>query len=232
MSRLPGGNDPEMIQLRFEDEIGQRCPRLVLGVILCGVANRVVSDELEALIEAATSEIAARTALDETRRDPRIAATREAYKACGKDPNRYRPSAEALRRRVVLGKGLYRVNTVVDVLNLVSLRTGFSIGGFDAGRIVGGLRYGIGRNGEPYEAIGRGAMNIEGLPVLRDEAGPVGTPTSDHERTKVTPETRRFLMVFHDFGGDAGLGQAMAEAADLLERHAEATDVQRTVLGP
>ena len=221
-----------MIELRFEDEIGQRCARLVLGIVLCGVVNGGASDEIAVLIEAATSGIAAGTALEETRRNPRIAATREAYKACGKDPNRYRPSAEALRRRVVLGKGLYRVNTVVDVLNLVSLRTGYSIGGFDADRIVGGIRYGIGHNGEAYEAIGRGAMNIEGLPVLRDESGPIGTPTSDHERTKVTEETRRFLMVFHDFGADAGLGQAMDEAADLLERHAGATDTERAVLGP
>ena len=135
-----------------------------------------------------------------------------------------------MRRRVVLGKGLVRVNTVVDVLNLVSLRTGFSIGGFDADRVTGGLRYGIGREGEPYEAIGRGPMNIEGLPVLRDSAGPMGTPTSDNERTKVAPETRRFLMVFHDFGGDAALEAALDEAANLLTSRAAATDIDRAIV--
>ena len=164
-----------MIEITFEDEIRRACPRMAAGILLCGVANRDASKEIDSLIDEATSGIAAGVVLEETRRDPRIAATRTAYKACGKDPNRYRPSAEALRRRVVLGKGLYRVNPVVDILNLVSLRSGFSIGGFDADEVVGILRYGIGKRGELYEAIGRGAMNIEGLPAspFRTDSWPI-----------------------------------------------------------
>lgn len=85
-------------------------------------------------------------------------ATREAYKRCGKDPGRYRPSAEALRRRLMRGIPLYQIDTLVDLINLVSLRTGHSIGGFDADKIQGNrLELGIGKAEEPFEGIGRGA---------------------------------------------------------------------------
>ena len=63
----------------------------------------------------------------------------QAYKRLGKDPNRYRPSAEALRRRILRGLPLYKIDTLVDIVNLVSIRSGYSIGGFDADKIVGGL---------------------------------------------------------------------------------------------
>ena len=112
--------------------------------------------------------------MEDIKLQPAIAATREAYKRCGKDPGRYRPSAEALRRRLMRGIPLYQIDTLVDLINLVSLRTGYSIGGFDADKIQGKtLELGIGKSGEPFEGIGRGILNIEGLPVYRDVRLPV-----------------------------------------------------------
>ena len=128
---------------------------------------------------------------DSIKQQPAIAATREAYRRLGKDPSRYRPSAEALRRRLLRGLELYKIDTLVDLINLVSLRTGYSIGGFDADKIQGtDLCLGVGRAGEPFEGIGRGTLNIEGLPVFRDAVGGIGTPTSDNERTKMDVGTR------------------------------------------
>ena len=90
------------------------------------------------------------------------------------------------------GLELYQIDTLVDLINLVSLSTGYSIGGFDADKIQGdSLELGIGRAEEPFEGIGRGKLNIEGLPVYRDRAGGIGTPTSDNERTKMGLETRQ-----------------------------------------
>ena len=62
---------------------------------------------------------------------PNIKESRLAYKAFGKDPSRYRVSSEALIRRIGQGKGLYEVNTVVDVNNLISIESGFSVGSYD-----------------------------------------------------------------------------------------------------
>ncbi len=145
--------------------------------------------------------------------------TRKAYKSLGKDPSRYRPSAEALMRRIAQGKGLYRVNNVVDCLNLISVQSGFSIGGYDAGKIVGNIILGRGAADEPYNAIGRGELNMEGLPLLRDELGAFGSPTSDSERTMVTENTTHFLSVFFSFGKSGGLEQAMDHFCELLKTH-------------
>jgi DNA/RNA-binding domain of Phe-tRNA-synthetase-like protein len=101
------------------------------------------------------NEIASTLQIEDISQIPAISASRKAYKACGKDPARYRLSAEALLRRVVNRNEIYQINNVVDLLNLVSISTGFSIGGYDADKIDGDIIYGIGKPNEPYIGIGR-----------------------------------------------------------------------------
>ncbi len=132
-----------------------------------------------------------------------IEATRKVYKASGKDPSRYRPASEALIRRILQGKPLYQIDTLVDLINLASIAFGYSIGGFDKDKFVGEeLTLGIGHEGEPYEGIGRGIINIAGLPVYRDALGGVGTPTSDHERTKIDINTTHMLVLINGYDGN------------------------------
>lgn len=143
----------------------------------------------------------------------------------GKDPNRYRPSAEALCRRIVRGLPLYQIDTLVDIINLVSIRTGYSIGGFDAHKIKGDtLTLGVGMPDEPYEGIGRGVLNIEGLPVYRDDEGGIGTPTSDHERTKIDIGTTSFLALINGYSGKEGLTEAVAYMQSLLREYANSDE--------
>ncbi len=148
--------------------------------------------------------------------DPVIANVRAAFKACGKDPSRYRPSSEALTRRVISGKPLYQVNNVVDSGNLVSLMTGIPIGIYDTGKIEGGMQMTIGAKGDSYEGIGRGAINLEGLPVLKDDTGPFGTPFSDSARTAVTEDTTHIVMVLFGLNIDIAHVEAAAEIGDTL----------------
>lgn len=152
-----------------------------------------------------------------------IAATRRVYKACGKDPSRYRPASEALIRRMLQGKELYQIDTLVDLINLASIAFGYSIGGFDASKFVGDtLTLGVGREGEPYEGIGRGLINIAGLPVYRDAEGGVGTPTSDHERTKIQLSTTHLVVLINGYDGDRErVMQNARYIQDLLRRHAQ-----------
>ena len=101
------------------------------------------------------------------------------------------------------GKELYQIDTLVDLVNLASIRFGYSIGGFDADKFVGDtLTLGVGRKDEPYEGIGRGMLNIEGLPVYRDAIGGVGTPTSDNERTKMTLATTHLVVLINGYDGN------------------------------
>lgn len=154
---------------------------------------------------------------------PPIHATREAYKKFGKAPSRYRPAAEALLRRIVKGEELYKINTLADLVNLASIYTGYSIGGFDLDKIQGDLVLGIGRAGEPYEGIGRGILNIENLPVYRDNVGGVGTPTSDNERTKITLETTNFLLLVNGYDGSReGVMQCAEYTQQLIKKYCNA----------
>ena len=162
---------------------------------------------------------------------PGIAATRQAYKALGKEPNRYRPSSEALCRRLVKGMELYRTLTLIDLINLLSVRSGYSIGGFDADKIQGDtLRLGAGREGEHFEAIGRGVLNIASLPIYRDVIGGIGTPTSDEERTKLTPDTQHLLMCINIYGEELSLEDTINLTTDLLSRHANADDIKIEII--
>ena len=145
-----------------------------------------------------------------------IAATRAVYKKCGKDPSRYRPASEQLIRRMLQGKELYQIDTLVDLVNLASIAFGYSIGGFDADKFVGDtLTLGVGREGEPYEGIGRGMLNIAGLPVYRDAQGGVGTPTSDNERTKMTLGTTHLMVLINGYDGDE---QRVCQNAEFIQR--------------
>lgn len=215
-----------MKTIEISEEIRDKCPGLVLGCIEADIVYAEQNPELAQFIAEELDSLSSELELVQVNQRPAIAATRAAYKACGKEPSRYRPSAEALTRRVVQGKGLYQVNNVVDLLNLLSVRTGYSIGGWDADRIQGTPVLGIGAEDEPYEAIGRGTLNIAHLPTFRDEQGAFGTPTSDSLRTMVRPETTRFLMVIYAFGGGGGLRDAVREGIALLERFARAQNIE------
>ena len=215
-----------MFHITVSEEIKNRCPEYRGAAVYAEVNNTPFSEGLWQEIDSFTTELRATETTESIKQQPIIAATREAYKRCGKDPSRYRPSAEALRRRLMRGLELYRIDTLVDLINLVSLRTGHSIGGFDADKIQGEqLELGIGKADESFEGIGRGPLNIEGLPVYRDALGGIGTPTSDHERTKMDVQTRHILAIINGYNGEEGLQEAAEMTQDLLRKYAGAAEV-------
>ena len=181
------------------------------------VVNTAYCRELWQEIEALGNSYRAELTTESLKEMTSIAATRRVYKACGKDPSRYRPASEALIRRVLQGKELYQRDTLVDLVNLASIAFGYSIGGFDADKFVGAtMTLGVGREGEPYEGIGRGMINIHGLPVYRDAEGGVGTPTSDHERTKMTIDTRHLVVLINGYDGNEERVRKNAEYIQTL----------------
>ena len=208
------------MKIIVSNEIELACPGFVGACVEAEVENTLYCEPLWEEIRQLCEEYRQRFDTVNIKEMPSIAATRRVYKACGKDPSRYRPAAEALIRRVVQGKELYQRDTLVDLINLASMRFGYSIGGFDASKFVGDtLTLGIGKADEPYEGIGRGQINIEGMPVYRDALGGVGTPTSDNERTKIGLETRHLLVLINGYDGDEEHVRDNAEYIEsLLQR--------------
>ncbi|MDM8162127.1 phenylalanine--tRNA ligase beta subunit-related protein [Labilibaculum sp. K2S] len=219
-----------MTKIEIEAELKQICPSLRLGIIQCRINTKEECPDLWQVINENTVNIQQNLAISGIVDIPSINSSKKGYRAVGKDPSRYRLSAESLLRRIVNGKGLYKINNVVDLLNLVSITSGFSIGGYNADKIEGVVRFGIGKADEAYEGIGRGSLNIDKLPVFRDDLGAFGSPTSDSLRTQIDETCKNFLMIIISFQAEKALPEAMNLAIDLLKKHAEAKEIQSVIL--
>jgi len=198
----------------------EKCPRVALGCVSAAVEAQATPPALVAELRNCEQAILRLPEPRAVLESPQILATRAAYKALGKDPARYRGSAEALLRRVIAGKGLPQINAVVDTINLVSLESRLPIGLYDLAHVQGEIVFRAGRAGETYKGIGKYDLNLEGLPVFYDALGPHGSPTSDSERTMVTSETEHVLAVIISFGGKEGLDRWTQRMSDLFQRFA------------
>jgi DNA/RNA-binding domain of Phe-tRNA-synthetase-like protein len=208
------------MQVTIDEALKAKCPRTTLGCVAAQVEalpspSALIAD-LDSCEQAILSLPESRSVLD----SPQILATRAAYKALGKDPARYRGSAEALLRRVIAAKGLPRINAVVDIINLVSVESRLPIGLYDLAHVSGDIVFRAGRVGETYKGIGKYDLNLEGLPVFCDALGPHGSPTSDSERTMVTSETKSVLALVISFGGKEGLDRWTQRMSELFAMYA------------
>jgi DNA/RNA-binding domain of Phe-tRNA-synthetase-like protein len=219
-----------MIELTISDEFRHKWPTIQLACLEADVEVMAFHAALWKKIDELSVLLRNTKKVEEISQTPAIAASRKAYKTLGKDPARYRLSAEALMRRVIKGADLYQINNVVDIINLASVTSGFSIGGYDADKISGTAELGIGKADEVYIGLGRGELNIEGLSVLRDAVGAFGSPTSDSERTGITLGSKRLLMVYYGFGAFEELPKALDFAEQLLVQFAGARNVERLMI--
>ena len=170
------------MEIIVSNEIENVCPNFIGACVEAKVKNSQYCQDLWNEVNTLGKEFKNKLTIETLKEISGIAATRRIYRICGKDPSRYRPAAEALIRRILQGKTLYQIDTLVDLINLASMKYGYSLGGFDADKFVGNtLELGVGKEGEPYEGIGRGMINIQGLPVYRDGIGGVGTYKDNHQ---------------------------------------------------
>ncbi len=176
--------------------------------------------EMDAICERLRRELT----LEQVAELASVLSVRAMFRAWGVDPSRYRPSAEALLRRVVQGKGLYRVSNVVDINNLGSIETGWPYGSYDSANVEPPVSFRLGLAGEKYEGIGKHVWHLEGRPVLADRQGPFGSPISDSVRTMITEATSAVLTAIFvpARSAAAALEQAIERHAGRLERFAGA----------
>jgi DNA/RNA-binding domain of Phe-tRNA-synthetase-like protein len=192
--------------------------RVRVGLLVIeGVSVREKDEALAAIVDAECAALAARYGEGKSSEVPGAQDARTLYKALGIDPTKTRPSNEALLRRALKGESLYRINTLVDALNLSSLREQLPFGLYDLDRVKPPVELRLGAAGEAYEGIRKGPVQVEGRPVLVDAEGPFGNPTSDSLRTCITLATTRCLVVAY-----APAGYAPARLDAVLDRTAAA----------
>jgi DNA/RNA-binding domain of Phe-tRNA-synthetase-like protein len=214
----------------IDDELKKKCPRVALG---CVTAEVRAAETPEGLSEELKSREEQILRLPEPRavlESPAVLTTRAAYKTLGKDPARYRGSAEALLRRVIANKGLPRINAVVDVINLVSVESRLPVGLYDLAAVSGDIVFRAGRAGETYKGIGKYDLNLEGLPLFADAIGPHGSATSDSERTMVTASTKNIITLIVSFGGATDLLRWTQRMCELLTLYAAAQNCESSVI--
>jgi len=215
-----------MPKLSIDPALKQKCTRVALGLVTANVKVHENSASLLDEMQRRESEILALSDPRSILESPKILATRSGYKALGKDPARYRGSAEALIRRIISGKHFPQINTVVDIINLMSVETRLSIGLYDLAHVKGDITFRVGRAGETYKGIGKYDLNLEDLAVFSDDDGPHGSPTSDSERTMVTLTTTHVAAILISFGGPEALQPACERTASLFTQYAEGENSQ------
>jgi DNA/RNA-binding domain of Phe-tRNA-synthetase-like protein len=218
------------LQVTIDAQLKAKCPKTALGCVTARVEAPGSPAELIAELKNCEQAILRLPEPRAVLESPQILATRAAYKALGKDPARYRGSAEALVRRVIAGKGMPQINAVVDIINLVSVESRLPIGLYDLAHVSGDIVFRAGMAGETYKGIGKYDLNLEGLPVFCDAVGPHGSPTSDSERTMVTSETKHVLAIIISFGWKEGLERWTQRMNDLFQRFAAGQECETALI--
>lgn len=214
--------------IKISEDLLSKITDFKIGVVSFS-ATIINHEDLKSLINNIEQKIREKYALNEVLMIPNIKAARTGYKLLGKDPSRYRLAVESLFRRIVKGNSLYQINNLVDLGNILSLKTMRSVAVLDGDQIKGNILVRIGKN-EKYEGIGRGNLNIEKIPVYCDDLGPFGSPTSDTKRTMVTVNTKNILLFIISFNGELGLQEDINYCIELYQQYANGNNFETMII--
>lgn len=158
---------------------------------------------------------------------------RSLYRAIGIDPTKTRPSSEALLRRSIKGKGVYRIHPLVDLLNYVSLKYLIPVGLYDISKIRGtSVRIQIGEDGWGFDGIRKSRVNVAGRMCVADAEGPFGSPTSDSLRTSIEGDVSGALVLLYQSHTHApkALETLLTFAQSVLTEHMGGQSIQLQIL--
>lgn len=218
------------MEIKIWDRIKAVCPNITLA---CIEARIEVEDSCESLLkdlEVCEKELLDKYVLEDIAKLPRIKDSREVYKSLGKAPSKYRVSSEALMRRILQKKGIYKINNIVEINNLISLKTHFSVGSYNLDNLKESIYLTVGGEGESYKGIGKDTINIANLPVMSDTKGPFGSPTSDSERAMITKDTKHIMMCIYSFSGEEHVDECLDYGKKLLEKYANGKDISTKII--
>ncbi len=183
--------------IRFSLIIQDKIPGLKLGILTAsGVVINKKSDLVEQCFIELENFIRIKFSDKPPSSDTIVSAVRRMYRRIGWEPTQYRPSSEAMIRRFLKNKGLYRINNLVDLGNVTSTRFHLPMGLYDYDKIDGAAQLDVGKENESYQGISKDLIHAEGKLILRDDLGIFGNPTADSKRTSLQSDTKNVLAIF------------------------------------
>lgn len=207
------------MKIQISHEVKERCKEAALGILIYSAKVEESSSQLLELFQINVDRLNNLYSISDIAGMQHIQSTRNAYKALGKSPSEYRNASEAMLRRIIKGNGLYHINNIVEVNNLMSVTTGYSIGSYDTDSLSELIELRRAPDGEKYQGIGKETINIEHLPTLYDEQGAFGNPTSDSRRAMVQSGNHKIMSVIYSFDGESDLQKVMDRYCELLRKY-------------
>ncbi|MGG1571891.1 B3/B4 domain-containing protein [Fictibacillus sp. NRS-1165] len=184
--------------INIAKDIKQLVPSFKLGAILyhdivIGESPQMLKGRFQLFLESLKLDAQQLSVSDH----PGVQEWRKTFKALAMDPSRYRPSAEALLRRVYSGKDIGMINSAVDVNNFFSLQYGVPIGIYNAGPLTGDIEVRLGKAEDQYEGLNGRLMNMEAKLLSSDASGPFGSPIVDSKRTMTHDNVTSALQIVY-----------------------------------
>lgn len=218
------------MKISIADEVYSIWPKAALGVLFYKATVVTSTQELIKLFDDTVVTLSEKYSIEKIAQNPHISATRQAYKALGKSPHEYRNAAESMLRRIVQGKGLYRINNIVEINNLISITSGYSIGSYDIDQLKGDIELRRAENGTHYDGIGKSTINIEYLPTLYDELGAFGNPSSDSRRAMIKFGEHEIVTIIYSFDGAEELDNWMEKFSLYFKNYCGVMRVEKYVV--
>lgn len=214
------------MKIQISESILNKLPNFDIIAMSMDVSFKETDELLLSEIKQYEKNIKEEYSLEDVLNIPLIKEARDGYKKLGKDPSRYRLACESLLRRLVKGNGLYIINNLVDVGNILSIDCKRSVAVLDYEKIQGDVTIRLGTSDDIYEGIGRGIINIENIPLYEDSIGPFGSTTSDTLRTSITKNTKKILLFIVCFG-DSNKERDELKAKELYQKYCNALNITK-----
>lgn len=189
------------MKVQLDTTVSERLPRFSLGILHYSGAS--VSDSpkmLQGRINYFVESLRLEHDLSKLTEIEGVREWRAAFKQLGIDPSRYRPSSEALLRRLLQGNPFFWINSAVDVNNFFSVLHALPFGIYDQDHLAGDIICRLGQSTDRYEGLNGREVNMEGKLLLADDQGAFGSPIVDSTRSCVTEKSRNLMQVvfFHE----------------------------------
>jgi DNA/RNA-binding domain of Phe-tRNA-synthetase-like protein len=187
------------LKVKIVDDILQEFPDLmVLAGEVKGVKVSEVDPRLEEFKEEVLAEVRSRFTLEGLKDETVFRAYRDFFWRIGVDPTKTRPAAEALIRRVLGGRSVPRINTVVDAYNIASMTTCIALAAFDISRLNGEIIMRFENKGEEFLGIGMDKpMTLAGGEIVMTDASRLIAiyPHRDADYSRITLQTKNLMLV-------------------------------------